>query len=147
MSFARTAWTDFLVAAITTACVHQPLVAVLHALGMTPWIAFDVRPTAPLGVPAVLSAMCFGGLWGVPLGVLARRWAGRRHGLLLAAVSVASSTVIAGAALAFRRGHGYADWHPAGLLAAALVINMIWATVTAWLRRDPRRPGRGVTQT
>jgi hypothetical protein len=135
MLCARTAWTDFVVAVLTTAAVHQPLVALVRTVADTPWVAFDMRATAPFGVPAVLTAILFGGLWGIPLGTLARRWAVYRSGAIRAALVVAPATVLVGAALTLMRDDAIGEQHPLGLLAAALVINVMWGAVTAMLQR------------
>ncbi|PAU64331.1 hypothetical protein [Pseudomonas indica] len=46
-------------------CFHQPVVGLLHAYGVIPFAPFNTQPTAPLGVPAWLSAAFWGGVWGV----------------------------------------------------------------------------------
>ena len=44
---------------------HQAVLALLYFVGMVPVLPFGMRPTAPLGVPAVVSLSLWGGLWGI----------------------------------------------------------------------------------
>jgi hypothetical protein len=59
---------------------HQGLFALLHLVGIIPMRPYDMTPTKPLGVPAVVSASFWGGVWGIVfLVAVARRFAGRRY--------------------------------------------------------------------
>lgn len=53
---------------------HQAAVGLLHLAGIVPNAPWSFAPTAPLGVPAVLSAAFFGGLWGVLLALVEPRF-------------------------------------------------------------------------
>src|ERR1700761_9743874 len=44
--------------------VHQPLVALLHVLGFTP---YSLRATRPWGIPVFLSLSFWGGIWAIPI--------------------------------------------------------------------------------
>jgi hypothetical protein len=44
---------------------HQPTLALLHAAGLTPLSAYPMRPTNPLGAPAILSLTFWGGIWSI----------------------------------------------------------------------------------
>ncbi len=55
----------FVAGFLAVLCFHQPLLGLLHAYGVVPFAPFSVAPTWPLGVPAWLSAACWGGLWGL----------------------------------------------------------------------------------
>ena len=52
---------------------HQPMLSLLHALGLTPARAYAMRPTPPLGVPQVISSAFWGGIWGMILVLLGAR--------------------------------------------------------------------------
>ena len=45
--------------------LHQPMLALLHALGLTPARAYAMQQTPPLGVPQVISSAFWGGIWGM----------------------------------------------------------------------------------
>lgn len=44
---------------------HQPVLGLLHAYGVVPFAPFNLNASAPLGVPAWISASFWGGVWGV----------------------------------------------------------------------------------
>lgn len=56
---------SFIAGFLSTFVFHQGSLAVLFFSGLLPRAPFDFSPTAPLGVPAVVSLAFFGGLWGV----------------------------------------------------------------------------------
>ena len=69
--------------ALSVLLFHQGAAALLHALGYTPRAPYSWQPTAPWGVPQVLSISFWGGLWGAVLAASFGRLRGAR--LLLAA--------------------------------------------------------------
>jgi hypothetical protein len=109
---------------------HQPIVAVLHAAGVVPWEAYAMRPTQPLGVPAVASAAFFGGIWAVLLAPFCRDRAAHRvrwgrtvalFALLPTAVGVVLTLV----------GHGYGSGAagPVAAILAGLAANAAFGVV------------------
>ncbi len=61
---------------------HQAALFVLHRAGIAP-APWDLAPVPPFGVPAVVSAAFWGGLWGIAFALLAPRF-GRGAGYWLA---------------------------------------------------------------
>lgn len=61
---------------LATLMFHQAVVALFWAIGLISAAPFNLSPTQPFGVPAVVSLAFWGGLWGVPLWWLVRRWTG-----------------------------------------------------------------------
>jgi len=57
----------FLVGALAVLVVHQPAVALLHAIGSTPIAAYSLRATHPWGIPVFLSLTFWGGVWAIPI--------------------------------------------------------------------------------
>jgi hypothetical protein len=57
----------FVVGGLAVLVVHQPVVAVLHALGSTPIAAYSLRATRPWGIPVFLSLSFWGGIWTIPI--------------------------------------------------------------------------------
>ena len=43
---------------------HQTFLTLLHAMGMTSFAPFPLRPTAPFGIPQIVSLAWWGGIWG-----------------------------------------------------------------------------------
>lgn len=56
---------SFVAGFISTIVFHQGLFALLHIAGISPRLAYNMTPTEPFGVPSVISAAFFGGLWGI----------------------------------------------------------------------------------
>lgn len=54
----------FLAAALAVVTVHQAIVYLFARAGLSPATPWSMKPTGPLGVPAVVNAMFWGGLWG-----------------------------------------------------------------------------------
>jgi hypothetical protein len=119
-------------AALLTPVLHQPMVALANRLGLAPWLAFDLTPVPPFGVPALASAIAFGALWGLPLVAVTERSA-RRSPIryLVAGGAIGMSSVVAGALLSLARGNTVE--HPIRLLFVAAIINVVWATASSWL--------------
>lgn len=69
----------FLAGFLSVLIFHQGLVALLHAAGLIPFGAWVMTPVPPLGVPQVLSAAFWGGLWGIVYAFL-EPWLTRRMG-------------------------------------------------------------------
>src|SRR3954453_12724931 len=55
---------------------HQIPLLPLHLPGLVPSPPWNMAPVPPLGVPAVISAAFWGGLWGIVLALLAPRLGG-----------------------------------------------------------------------
>lgn len=153
MTWWRFVLAAFAAGAATVVVVHQPLVLAAHHLVGTPWIAFSTVATRPLGVPAWLSAMAWGGAWVALLAPWWRRGRGvvtsgmardRRISRLAAIVSCAVLPTAVGAVL-MARGLTFPplDDHPWRAAIAALAINGVWgwsaAAVLEALRGAPRR--------
>jgi hypothetical protein len=64
--FARAA-AAFVVGGLAVLVVHQPVVAVLHALGSAPITAYSLRATRPWGTPVFLSLTFWGGIWAIAI--------------------------------------------------------------------------------
>ena len=52
---------------------HQGALLILHRAGITPAVPWALAPVPPLGVPAVLSAAFWGGVWGIVFVLLSPR--------------------------------------------------------------------------
>ncbi|QNT68743.1 hypothetical protein HQ394_04365 [Defluviicoccus vanus] len=127
---------------VSTLVFHQPVLAVLHGLGLTNRTAFRFVLVPPLGLPDILSLAFWGGLWGSALAVAQHRL-GRCRGdfgsaLLLGAIVPSLGTWFVSAPL-----HGYGlggGWYGAEMLTS-LLVNAAWGLGTALLLR--RLPGAG----
>jgi hypothetical protein len=55
----------FLAGFLAVLVLHQPMLSLLHAIGLTPARGYAMRPTPPLDVPQVFSSAFWGGIWGI----------------------------------------------------------------------------------
>ncbi|MEO3472476.1 hypothetical protein AAFN86_11455 [Roseomonas sp. CAU 1739] len=55
----------FVAGVLAVLVFHQGMVGLLHLLGAVPNPPFQLRPVPPLGVPQLVSACFWGGLWGI----------------------------------------------------------------------------------
>jgi hypothetical protein len=117
--------------------VHQAALWALHRAGWAPWPAYSWAPTRPLGVPAVASAVVWGGVWWAGLDRLVPRDRGARAALRRAALLGAVLPNAAGALLAAAGRGPAADTlgaAPRGRsLAAAVAVNALWGAAAAAL--------------
>ncbi|MCG6860794.1 MAG: hypothetical protein LJE70_05885 [Chromatiaceae bacterium] len=115
---------------------HQPMLGVLHALGLTALAPYPMVATVPFGVPRVLSLAFWGGVWAIPLALLLRCVRARTTywltALLLGAIgpSLVNWLVV----LPLKGAPVGGGWHPSGILTA-LIINGAWGLGTAFLLR------------
>lgn len=86
---------SFIAGFLATLVFHQGLIAVLHAAGLLPVGGWNMTPTEPLGVPAVLSLSFWGGAWGVVLWLLIRRSRGAWRWLLALVIGAVAPTLVA----------------------------------------------------
>ena len=59
-----------------TLLFHQGLIALLHAGGVISFDAWRMAPTWPFGIPQVVSLAFWGGVWGIVLWLVLKRWRG-----------------------------------------------------------------------
>ncbi|HYW30304.1 MAG TPA: hypothetical protein VE869_02275 [Gemmatimonas sp.] len=123
----------FAAGAASVLTVHQGLLFVLNAAGAAPWPAYSMAPTRPWGVPEVVSAAFWGGVWGAVLGgPMLRtpsrgRWFWGRAMLLgaVAPTAVGALFLLAGA------GKRFSDVSYGVALVSALIVNGAWGAATA----------------
>jgi hypothetical protein len=134
----RTIVLGFLAGAVGVLVFHQGFILILHLLGVLPNMPYSLQPTAPLGVPQVLSLAFWGGLWGIVLVWFMTRFSGDRlwvailfGGILPPLVGVLVVTPL--------KGGDIAAWFVAPMMARAFVINAVWGLGTALSYRAGRR--------
>ncbi len=106
---------------------HQPMLALLHGLGVTPAAPYETRPVPPLGVPRVASAAFWGGMWGIVLALLTpwfpRGLGYRGSATLFGAIVV---TLVAWFVVAPLKGLPVAGGGRPGAMATGLLANGAW---------------------
>jgi len=118
---------------VATLVFHQSVLALLHATGRTPRRPWDLTPTAPFGVPAVLSLAFWGGLWGIALWLLLRR-SSRYWTTAVVFGALAPSAVALFIVLPMKHQPVAGGWDPA-ILVGALLLNGAWGLGVALLVR------------
>lgn len=107
---------------ISTLIFHQGVIAVFSLLGLAPVEPFVMRPVPPLGVPSVLSLAFWGGVWGLPLWWLMRRWHGARYWLAGILGGAIGPTAVAMLVVFPLKGLAVS----AQVVAGGLVVNGAW---------------------
>ena len=129
MPWAKRAALGFVAAAIATFTFHQAMWAALHAVGLMPLAPFPMGPTAPFGVPRIISLAFWGGLYGAAFGLALPRlsgplWrAGLGLGIIAALVGLFIVTAIKGQPIAY--GFAFRPW------LLSLLINGFWGSASA----------------
>ncbi|MHB8771960.1 MAG: hypothetical protein ACYC7J_13265 [Syntrophales bacterium] len=125
----------FLAGGASTLIFHQGLVALLHSAGYIPRVPYSFAPTAPFGVPQVLSLAFWGGLWGIPLWMAVRRKRGGKHWLTALAFGAILPSLVAWFVVAPLKGLPLAGgWKPSALLLG-LLLNGAWGIGVAILMK------------
>ena len=61
---------NFTAGFLSTLVFHQGILGVVYLAGIAPVKPFNMNPTVPLGLPAVISLALLGGVWGIVIGYL-----------------------------------------------------------------------------
>lgn len=85
----------FLAGFLSTLVFHQGVIALFWLAGVIPAAPWDMTSAPPLGVPKVISLAFWGGVWGLPLWWLVRRWHGARQWLAALVAGAVGPTVVA----------------------------------------------------
>lgn len=142
----------FVSAFLAVLIFHQGVLAILHGVGMVPVPAWRMSPTAPFGVPQVISLAFWGGVWG-----LVFSWAESRFpdgaGYWIAALlfgAIAPTLVAWFVAFPLHGRPVAAGFVPAHMVVGPLVngawgigtalIYQIIARIMGWGRRAPAHP-------
>jgi uncharacterized membrane protein YagU involved in acid resistance len=61
----KTLGLGFVAGALAVLVFHQGMILLLHLAGQIPNFPWSMRPVPPLGVPALVNSMFWGGVWGL----------------------------------------------------------------------------------
>jgi len=113
---------------------HQPMLALLHALGVTGASPYPMRPVPPLGVPQVVSQSFWGGVWGIVLALVAPFFP-RGLGYWVAAIlfGAVALSLVAWFVVAPLKGLPMAGGGRPAAIATGLLVNGAWGFGTALL--------------
>jgi hypothetical protein len=123
----------FVAGFLATITFQQIGIWALHAVGMigaTPWAT---TPTAPFGVPAVISLSFWGGVWGI-LFVLIERWLARFPGgywVGAAVFGAIAPTLVLMFVVFPLKGRPLGGGFAPNLIATFLIVHALWGLGTA----------------
>lgn len=123
----------------STLAFHQGLLWLLHRLGSSPRAPWNFAPVPPLGVPAVISLACFGGLWAIALAWLLQEARGSRYWLLWTLLGALGPSVVAWMLVMPAKGMAMAAGGDSKIMIGALLLNAAWGAGCALLLRLPPR--------
>ncbi|HEV8241510.1 MAG TPA: hypothetical protein VGS57_19265 [Thermoanaerobaculia bacterium] len=126
----------FVAGVVSTLVFHQGLLALLHASGASPRVAYLMTKVPPFGLPQFVSTAFWGGVWAVVLLPLLARWADTSSYWLawLIAGALLPSIVALFVVLPLK-GKGVAAGGNARIIVGALLVNAVWGLGTALLLR------------
>ena len=116
---------------LATLLFHQGLVALFWLAGAIPAPPWSMSPVAPLGVPKVISLAFWGGVWGLPVWWLIRRWRGVRQWLAALVVGAIGPTAVALLVVFPLKGLDVSSTTVIG----GLLVNGAWGTGVACFMR------------
>ena len=132
----------FIAGALAVLIFHQGVVAIFYLVSAWPREPYVLNPTAPFGVPAVISSAFFGGLWGaLMLGGLWDRFDRRRAwiaGVVFGAILPSAVALLVVAPLKGLPPAG--GWQPK-LIGFSLLVNGAWGLGTVLIAAGLRRAG------
>ena len=133
----------FLAGFVSVLTFHQLMFALLHAVGLIPAAAYNVRPVPPFGVPQVLSGAFWGGIWGIVFSLVEPRFPrGPGYWAAAALFGAVPLTLVFWFIVAPLKGLPVAGgWH-VGPWVVGLLVNGAWGLGTALLLRLLARPLR-----
>jgi len=85
----------FLAGFLATLVFHQAVIALFWLAGAIPAAPWDMTSAPPIGVPKVISLAFWGGVWGLPVWWLVRRWRGARQWLAALVAGAVGPTAVA----------------------------------------------------
>lgn len=123
----------FLAGFVAVLIFHQGMLGLLHALGVTPSTPFNFGPTAPFGIPVVVSSAFWGGLWAVALLLVLRHLSGPSYWLAALVFGALVLTAVAWFVVGPLKGQPLL-WQPPHAVVG-LLVNGAWGIGTAILLR------------
>ena len=135
MNYARAFAAGFLSVLI----FHQGVFALLHLLGAIPLAPYSLAPTQPFGVPAVISAAFWGGVWGVVLWPVLAKAGGKAYWIRAGVLGAVALTAVALLVVFPMKGRGFAGATDPKFWTLGLILNGAWGLGLAWLVRVLKR--------
>ena len=118
---------SFIAGFLSTLIFHQGLLALLNVMSIAPRLAYNMNPTEPFGIPSVISAALFGGLWGMVIWKFIEKYQGRSQIIRAVILMAVSPTLVAFAVVQPLKGAEFkAIYIPFGLLLNGALGLGLW---------------------
>lgn len=132
----------FVAGFVSVLIFHQIMLAILYAIGFIGAAPYPMAATAPFGVPAVLSAAFWGGIWGIVF-ALVEPWFPRGGNYWIAAIVFGAIplSLVAWFVVAPLKGAPVAAGGDINGLITALLVNGAWGLGTALFLRGMTQRG------
>ena len=128
---------------IAVLALHQPVLGLLSAAGISQAVPYAGKAVGPLGVPQFLSAAFWGGVWGLVLHAVSRRWpAGAGFVLKCLLFGMIFPTLVAWFVVAPLKGLPMAGGFKPNNMFTGLSVNAAWGLGTGILLALFRRGRR-----
>lgn len=128
---------------VAVLALHQPVLGLLASAGITQAVPYASKAVGPLGVPQFISAAFWGGLWGVVLHAVSRRWPVNAGFVLKALLfGMVFPTLVAWFVVAPIKGLPMAGGFKANSMFTGLCVNAAWGLGTGVLLALYRRISR-----
>jgi hypothetical protein len=126
---------------LSTLIFHQGVILLFYLLGAIPSGPWSMAPTAPFGVPQVISLSFWAGVWGIALWPLLQRTSGTAFWVRAVVLGAIGPTVVAFLVVAPLKGRAFGmGWDPK-LWIGGFIVNGAWGFGLALLIRLLRRVG------
>lgn len=114
---------------------HQPALALLTEMGIASATVYSLKPTAPLGVPQVISLAFWGGVWGIVFAATLTRRARPSYWIYAFLFGAIFPTLVAWFVVAPLKGLPIAAGWQANRMLTGFLINGAWGLGTALLMK------------
>ncbi|MDB5821606.1 MAG: hypothetical protein JWR21_310 [Herminiimonas sp.] len=136
----RHALLAFVAGFIAVLAFHQPMLMLLAKLGVTHSPAYALNPVGVLAIPKVISLSFWGGVWGIVMFVVGRRWQIDGSFYIKALLfGMIAPTLVAWYVVAPLKGLPVAAGYAINGMATGLCVNAAWGLGTAILLRLMQR--------
>jgi hypothetical protein len=114
---------------------HQTVVLILHAAGIAPIVPWRMDPVPPLGIPAVVSAAFWGGIWGIVMAWLLPRFRGAGYWVFALVFGAVALTAVGGFVVAPIKGMAVGFGFDPARFLYGFAVNGAWGVGTALFLR------------
>jgi hypothetical protein len=120
----------FVAGFLAVLCFHQAALGLLSSAGIVPFAPYSLQPTAPLGIPSVISASFWGGLWALVMVAVLDRIGHSLIWLKAALFGGIALTLVALIVVFPLKGYGFDVAQLPGRFIIGFILNAFWGLGT-----------------